>query len=77
MDITSTIVLKEDIDIFLSVLKPELKDNNISGRADWIIKKKNNNVHIIVSAKDATAFRAAMNSVMKAIFLYERAKELK
>jgi tRNA threonylcarbamoyladenosine modification (KEOPS) complex Pcc1 subunit len=70
------IEITEDIDIFEKVLKPETIGSEYE-RGSWSYEKKGNKLLIKVVAKDASAFRAIINSITKILSLHEKAGGIK
>ena len=73
MGFTSEIIVTEDnklIDAYLSALEPE--QNFKSERASYTLKKSKDRLIIKISAKDATALKAVINSITGLIALVEK-----
>jgi tRNA threonylcarbamoyladenosine modification (KEOPS) complex Pcc1 subunit len=74
--ITCDIKIDRDIDSIYRTFLPETT-NQKQYRASYTIEKNNNELHIKVSAKDMTSFRAIMSSVVKLLSVYQKIAVIK
>ena len=72
MKYRAEIIIKENSSLF-NALKPEMYEDKRSATS---IKKTNNKITIIISAKDSVAFQAHLNGIVKLIRVYEKTKEV-
>lgn len=65
----------EDIDHLYNALLPEFKDNKYN-RSTVALKKQKDRLAITVEAKDITALKANINSVLNLIDVFTKAKSV-
>jgi len=73
--ITSTIKIDDEKGHLPKVFAPE-QQRLINDRAEYEVNRRNGVTTIKITAKDATALRAVLNSVCKILIVYEKAQKV-
>lgn len=73
MNFSAKIIIKEDSDNIKKLFESENKEFQ-NDRASYKVESKNDEAEISISAKDATALRAVLNSIAKNLVIYEKVK---
>lgn len=71
MKCSAKIIIDDNPENILRLFSPETKEFQ-NKRAFYSIKKKDSKIELEVKATDASAMRAALNSIMKNLVVYEK-----
>jgi tRNA threonylcarbamoyladenosine modification (KEOPS) complex Pcc1 subunit len=70
---TTIITIDHDIDLLEQLFQAEDKD---LGRSSYKLSKKNNLLQLEVIAKDAIAFKTAVNTIAKVLQIWEKSTKI-